>query len=292
MLVVSAHLRNQEHLKPEDYTRFETGKFEGAVCMWYQDPLEVIALGVDRANCIVRLPDSVFEYGHVEGERWVVDGKFIPSYWDLASEYMKWIQKWAAHGFYRFQLDNEPNETWQEHGMGPDDWSYLMYFMLRDPEFGLLRLIEEAGLWGRVQLGSTPFSVRDKDRWIAASRRWVDACMFLTDHCYWQACGDMEAEWAGGSYHKVYRELALKTDTPWKRVHITESGNSSAQPPSSLSLDACERRQRAEYPLYIEGTSQYDYVGILAFYILGHNGKWDGFDLTPPVCEAIGARPR
>jgi hypothetical protein len=293
LLIVAAHLRDQDKLQPDDYTRFQVGKFDGAVVMWYQDPLEVLALGVDPRDCVVRLNDSIFTEGHTdERGKWVIDRHFVPSFWALAEVWEATIARWAAYGFVWFQIDNEPNESWIEHGNAPGQWAWLIDSALRGGtkddgtrEPGLVHRLTKRALWGTVFLGMTPFSVTDKDLWLRAALRFAEFVQFVCDHCYWQKSDDMKADWAGLSFVKVYKHFG------YKRIKVTECGNSCGRPPSSRPLPEVRARQVADYPAYVEEVRKYDYVDLLAFYLLGEGGTWPDFDLTEEICERLGARP-
>lgn len=263
-LLVGAHLRNESQLQGGDATLFREMRGGCVLALWYQDPDAVVALagGADKVAC--RLPDS-YQNGHVLGLA------------QLRGEYQTYLNKWYAKGVRLFLLDNEPNESWAS--VAPPSgktrqwlWAWLMRRVLRG-----LAIPDD------VTLLLTPLSQPTLNKvWIeemyvgeVGFAAVADYCGAAAAHCYWQAASDMDADWAGRSYRYLHERTGFD-------VYITEAA-------CSTQHDA-ENRQVQDYPVYCGKVGQDAYVRMLDFYILGSNGDWQLFNLTPRVCAAIAGR--
>jgi hypothetical protein len=240
--------------------------------MWYQSPEDVILLGALPQWSVVRLPDSRYR-------DWETGHEFFPHFTEYAEDLLVVLKEFYALGFRTFQLDNEADLTWLPHGMTCWDWATFM----RD----VLEYIED-DVPSDVILLFTPLSVS------AAKSEWLRAASALNlprhfkgvaVHCYWQAGGDLYADWAGGAFLWWGRATGLP-------VYVTEAGNSSIQRrPPLPTMQEIEQKQVTEYPLY-ERYCRNGGVVALYFYILGSNGDWRGFELAERACLELGKRQR
>jgi len=277
-MIVGAHLRNQPQLWPEDFTRFKRGKFNGAVALWEHNPDEVLKLGISPESCVVRLPDSEYTDWSKGYPR-----KYIVGWSDYVADCLRTITRFYAKGFRVFQLDNEPNLVWKHHGRTEWDWATFMADVL--PPIHAAKPKD-------ALLGLTPMSMPSQSpQWINVLydkkanglplERYFDVAI---SHCYWQAAGDMNADWAGKEHEWLWR----KTGMP---IYIAEAGNSSIQQTNPPSLEEIRRRQETQYPKYIEALKAFTYVRGVYFFILGGTEiDWKGFLLTDKICDAIGSR--
>jgi hypothetical protein len=287
MFIVGAHLRNQARLPQGDAILFHAARFDGAVAFSYQDPAVVADLTYPP-NCVVRLPDSIFT-------DWAHDPtghtKRIPGSREYADTLVAEITRWYTRGFRLFQPDNEPNWSWKEHTtQGAWEWAYFMDEVLYHPDFGVTHRIP-VDAW----VGFTPLATGDPAQpdtleatwWAAAKAHNLQArADFIALHCYWQAAGDMRNPAFGAKYEPVSAEF------PDKALFITEAGNSLIQSVPRPTIEQCTAAQAVQYPDYIRQLQAVPAVWGVYFYILGSNGDWAGFEMTPPVLNAIGAVSR
>lgn len=284
---VGVHLRNADTLTEGDSEKIREAQVSGALVMWYHRPQDVINAGLNPADCVVRLQDSVYK-------KWPSGEKYIPSWQDYANDLKATIRAFYAHGFRRFQPDCEPDLSWPDAGYVPPenhtvqgDWAWFMGNSLFHLEHGV-----RYGVPGDVELGMTPFSCPMPHEWYEASWVWqqegtskplVLLFEFLCAHCYWQAEEDMYSLTFGRNYLDV-----LSSTNYTRPVWITEVGNSSS------ASDAHQRRV-AQYPYYplMAASDPYalEKVQGVYFYILGSEG-WPLFELDDEICRAIGARPK
>lgn len=275
--VVGAHLRNEARLRPGDIELYKTAKFRGALCMWYQDPAELVAAGIDPAHSIVRLPDS---------DPYITDCRA------LADIYTYHIKRWIAWGFRRYQIDNEPDLAWggkaiPDGATAWDYWAWLLRTALEEPSWGVHSQLRAAGIGsGDIELGLTPLSCGCAHAgWNAVLDRLAHLCRWTAAHCYWQGQPG-EAWYENDDFGRYWQRFARRF--PWLTVYITECGYSAsdARAGDRAYIDAC---MVAHYPRYIRQCIAEGAAG-LYFYVLGSNGHWTRFELSAPVCEAVGNR--
>lgn len=273
MTVVGVHLPNR-HLELADGKLYCTMRAEGALVMPYHKPTDLIAMGVQPANSIVRLEDVVR------------DGR-LPSWWELAGEWEATIRKFVPNGFRRFQLDNEPELAFAHARAGGDKpWQVWRWLVNNALNAMLPRLVNLPP----VEFGYTPHSHPETHlEWWHEGRSIRDRCAWVANHSYWQREEHMSWAIFGSGFEWIRRQMDADRE-PAKPIYITECGNSSIQnnpPPSLVSVEA---EQVNDYPKYIRHVAQFDYVRGLYFFILGGTEDWRGFNLTEPIARSIGSR--
>jgi hypothetical protein len=272
-VIKGAHLPNYPRIGTPDEDLYHRGRFDGAVAMWYHDPAVLILMGVDPDKSVVRLPD--WEYVNPSSGR-----KELYGWREYVDRNVEAMERFYPYGFRRFQLDNEPDLYFPHHGLGPWDWATVMSVATAD-----IALRKPPG----SRLGFTPFShptLESKREWwrAAEDKRLLECCSWAASHCYWQASGDMYSEWAGASHLWVYNRTRLP-------IFITEAGNSLRDKTPRPPQEEIERRQALDYPTYIEYLQfSAPHVEAVYFFILNSQG-WDGFHLTPFLCDVLGGEP-
>lgn len=249
----------------EDYTRFRIAGFSSCLLMPYHTLEDVRLLrAYGCKHFVMRLPDSV------DLTRWRGDVEY-------ASMCIMLIKKFAQWGVKHYQLDNEPNLTWQEKDA--PTWRWLL-----DRVATLIR--QSPDVPGDVQLGLAPLAW-NPSTWTSVQRSWIPQQRLIATqyqwasvHSYWQAAKHYNDPSFGGN-----ATLWHDTLLPGMPQMITEWGNSIHE--TGLSAQDVEKLRSVQYPKWVEWVSGLPYVIANHLFICGGTDTWQGFWPSDKVLRAM-----
>jgi hypothetical protein len=257
-------------ITPEDLCAVRLGGFRTAKLMHYHsggDVVNLITKGV--RHFLVRLPLSTAPDGRWKGDE------------EWAGECIDIIRKFASFKIRDFQLDNEPNLTWDSKKAGIWRWltERVIGLIRRSPDvpadtkLGLAPLAWKPDTWASVE-----------QAWIPAQRQIVHIHDFLCVHSYWQQAGHFNLPPFGGNATEWHDKLMRGVDKP---IVITEWANSSHEI-KGITPEEVERLRLEQYPRWLTWISTLPYVEAAYLYILGGTEDWRGFWPTDRVLRAVG----
>lgn len=253
----------------DDLCLYKSGGFKTALLMWYHTPDDVARVREAGAeHIVVRLWDS--EFAGADGR------KYLPSFTDYAHRAVSTIRAFYSLGVRDFQMDNEPNITWPEHGQ--NEWSYQWWANLALP------VIRSLTTGMQYRLGFAPMSLATEhgpNRWYSACRALMGRFDFIAAHAYWQAERHITSAQFGGFPFTVHQYA------PDKPILVTEWASSISQTNPAPDRERREQIMVEQYPVWLAWARTQPYIEAAHCFLIGGTQDWYGFKLTERIVEAM-----